>query len=265
VVLASTLGLSVACASIAGLEEPADVPPGLPEAATVTDAPPPAPDGGGGAIAETGTPDAAPDGPCPNAIFCESFDDDAGVPAWTKTDSGTAVWSLVENPVVSPPRALRVTNAGTGEAVLSRVVPLDNGITCEMSVRFTAWTGEGYFFELALDPANKAGFDYWYIQLGKQASDAIYFSWSQEQSQYQEDFASWSPPASNTWVRVAVDVRLRGGTTGVVVRFDGKEVVSRSAPPVPSSKTYLLSVGLSMDKSSTADDVFIDDVICRAL
>jgi hypothetical protein len=264
---APAIVMAAACAQIAGLDDPGDVPAAAPTATANTTDAPSADDRSANATdgSDSGTPDVANPGPCPNAIFCESFDDDAGLPAWTKTETGSGVSSLVTNPFVSAPRSLRATNAGTGTAQLSRIVPVDIGITCEMSVRLTAWSGEGYYFELSLDPANKGGYDDWHILLGKKNGEANYYAWTNAQSQFQDDYAGFNPPATNTWLRVAIDARLRGGTTGIVVRVDGAEVASRSAPQMPTSKTFLLSIGLGTDQSSTADDVYVDDVICKAL
>lgn len=265
-VLASAVASAFACAQIAGLDDPGDfVAP--PDAASAVG---PSPDANGVVGVEGGvTIDASPDvqtdaGACANAIFCEDFDTDASVAQWARQDGGTGVLSLVGDPVRSPPRALRAANTGTGNAQLARIVPITNAMTCEMSVRVAAWTGEAYFFELGLDPSDKGGFSYWWIDIGKQAGQALLLEYSYDGNNTTNSTAYWDAPPANTWVRVTVELRLRGGPPSVRVLFDGKETTLRNIV-VPASTTYRLAIGVGTDKNGTADEVVIDDVVCRAL
>jgi hypothetical protein len=263
--LASVTALACACAQIAGLGDPTELAGAAIDATTGGDTSSPVVDAGGVPDSPADAAlDVTADGACANAIFCEDFDDDAGIAEWTRQDSGSGNVQLVTNPVASPPRAMRAVNSGTGEAQLARIVPIGDGISCEMSVRVSSWSGEGYFFELGLDPVNKGGFDWWWIDVGKAGGEALLLEYSWNGSSDTNSSATWTAPLDNTWVRVRVDVRLRNGAPGVRVLFDGVEKAQRNLV-VPSSTTYLLASGIGLDKSSTADDFVIDDVICRAL
>lgn len=264
-IVVSAVALVAACAQIVGLDDPDELAGAAldastaAETATATDGGGVVEAGGGGADVAV---DAAPDGSCANAIFCEDFDTDASVATWKRQDSGTGTVTLVGSPVRSPPRAMRAANTGTGNAQLARIVPITNKMTCEMSVRVAAWTGEGYFFELGLDPANKGGFSYWWIDIGKQAGQGLLLEYSYDGTNSTNTTAYWDAPPANTWVRVTIEVRLRGGAPAVRVLFDGKETTVRNIV-VPASTTYLLAIGLGTDKNATADEIVIDDVVCR--